>query len=221
MARVVAGIAVGLGVLIFLAYLHLLGRGPFASAEMRHLRAMKDRTASPQRIEPITLAEILALPRNLTVAEYSGYERRAVSFEGRVHAMFRATDGDFHLEVAADAPAPSGSDAPREAGKAVPWITAEVTPAWHGASSRRRGDGWSFERLLTVFRPDVGGAREWDGGPARVRLSGWLLYDGASDVALRLLHLPPLPRATDWEIHPVTRIERWDAAAGDWIEVKR
>jgi hypothetical protein len=200
-------LTLALGVAAFLTYLHLLGRGPFASFEMRHLRAMKNRTTTPDRIEPIGLPEFLALPRRVSVAEYSGLERRAVSMVGQVPAMMRAMDGDFHLELVPEQTATG--------------ITAEITPAWRGEAAADPDHGWGYQRLLTVFRPDAGGVRAWEGGPARVRISGWLLYDGASDVALRLLRLPIIPRATDWEIHPVTKIERWDAATADWIEVKR
>jgi len=207
MVRLVAIFAVTLGLSAFGFYLHQLGKGPFAPLAARHQREMKDRLATPERIEPMTHAEFLALPRNLSVAEYSGLERRAVAVEGRVRAFLRAPDGDYHAEL----------DPPDDAAPGTPPITTEITPQWHGDAI----GGWGFERLATVFRPDGGGPTPWEGGPPRVRLSGWLLYDHESDVLPRLLGLTPVARATDWEIHPVTKIERWDEALAAWIEVKR
>jgi len=207
MVRTVAFMVWGLALAAFLAYLHALGRGPFASLAARHQREMKERTALPATIEPMTGAEFLALPRQRSVAEYSGIERRAVSLEGEVTEMIRATDGDYHLAL-------------RPPGDPNLWgsgLTAEVTPEWH----RDAIGGWGYERLLSVLRPDVGGATPWPEGPARVRLSGWLLYDHESDVIARMLGIPLVPRATDWEIHPVTKIERWDDAHAGWVEVKR
>ncbi len=209
MPRLLAIAAVAGGVAAFALYLHALGRGPFASLESRHLRERKDRSATPAAIEPMTHAAFLALPRGTSVAEYSALERRAVSLEGRVRTLLRATDGDFHAELE---PIPASASAPRG-----PAVTAELTPVWHGDAL----DGWGYERLVEVFRPDLGGVTPWDGGPARVRLSGWLLYDRESDVLPRLLGIPLPVRTTEWEIHPVTKIERWDEPLAAWVEVKR
>ena len=66
------------------------------------------------------------------------------------------------------------------------------------------------------------GATEWDSGPQRARVSGWLMDDYAYDRTpspWALAH--GSTRVSGWEIHPVTRIERWDAARDGWVEVAR
>jgi hypothetical protein len=89
---------------------------------------------------------------------------------------------------------------------------AEVTPSW-----RARHPGWSYDRLIEALRPAEGGLAPWDGGPRRVRLSGWLLYDETHE------RRPPRPRRPPalaaWEVHPVTRIEIWDPGAARFTEV--
>ncbi|MEO5618067.1 MAG: hypothetical protein ABIS67_09865, partial [Candidatus Eisenbacteria bacterium] len=185
MTRIVAILAVAGGVAGLLFYLHLLGKGPLATLEARHLRAMKDRGATPEAIEPITYTEFFALPRGLTVAEYSGLERRAVSLEGQVRNLLRATDGDYHAELhpLPDLPPARDSSAAPVPPPAPPapletrTITTEITPQWHGNGA----GGWSFERLAAIFRPEQGLVARWESGPSRVRLSGWLLYDDADD----------------------------------------
>jgi hypothetical protein len=120
-----------------------------------------------------------------------------------------AGDGDIHLEIA---PAPRSPESPDTA-----YVTAEVTPRW-----RAGHDGWSYERLLEVFRPNRGGAARWDGGPRRVRVSGWLLYDYQYDARPSAWSLANgASRVSGWEIHPVTRIDVWDEARGAWAEVAR
>lgn len=211
MVRLAAALALAAGVIAFLAYLHVIGKGPLATLEMRHLREMKDRLETPGTIEPTTFAAMWALPRTLTVAEYSGIERRAVSLVGIVRTMLRAADGDLHLEVAPETTVIATAQ--------TAYVTAEITPGWRGRP--RVGEGWSYDRLLREFRPDRGGATPWRPGPARVRISGWLLEDRDGDVLLRMLHRPLPTRPTDWEIHPVTKIERWDDSLAAWIEVRR
>lgn len=207
MARLVAILAVAGGLAMFLAYLQLLGKGPFAALEARHLREMKDRTATPESFEPMTYAEFFALPGGLSVAEYSGLERRAVSMEGQVHHLLRATDGDYHADLY---PLPGAAAEMRP-------VTTEITPPWHGDAI----GGWGYERLAAIFRSERGTVSRWDGGPARVRLSGWLLYDHADDALPRPPGAQRVVRASQWEIHPVTKIERWDSTLTAWVEVKR
>ena len=67
-----------------------------------------------------------------------------------------------------------------------------------------------------------GAVTPWPGGPRRVRLSGWLLYDFQYDrPATPWSRQYSAPRLSGWEIHPVTRIEVWDDARGEWVEVPR
>lgn len=216
MVRLVAILAPVMGTLALLGFHHLLGQGPGASLEARHLREMKDRLETPAALSPMTFAEFLALPAALSVGEYSGIERRAVAVEGRVRTLWRASDGDVHLGFYA------GSSGDPDGEKRM--ITAEITPGWRGsvtAGTASARTGWGYEPLLSVFRPDHGGGTPWDGGPARVRISGWLLFDHDGDVLLRMLGRPLPVRDTEWEIHPVTKIERWNDLHADWVEVKR
>lgn len=205
--RVLALATLVLGATVLWIALALLGFAPGAAPEARHLRRMKNRTSVPARYQPYTLADFQALPHGLAVPHRARREAVAVSFEGWNQRMMMAGDGDAHLELVAT---------PRAAGaRDTVYVTGEITPAF------RRG-GWSYDRLLQVFRPNRGGQTPWEGGPARVRVSGWLLYDYQYDgvpTSWSLEHAAP--RATGWEIHPVTRIERWDDARAAWVEVPR
>lgn len=209
MLRLAAALSAGLGAVALLAYLHYMGVGPTASLASRHLREMKDRDSAPARVEPFGIPDFEALPRRVSVAEYSGYERRAVSLDGWVQRMLRAADGDIHLELVTAERPPGGRD--------TLYVTAEVTPRWTLGS-----DGWSYAALERLFRPNRGGATPWPAGPRRVRLTGWLLYDAPYDhFASPWMREHSSPRATGWEMHPVTRIERWDDARGAFEDVAR
>jgi hypothetical protein len=206
--RVGAALALLLGAVALLAYLHMIGKGPFASLEMRHLREMKDRTEAPAATTPWTFDEFAALPHRASVAEYSAIERRGVSIEGYVQRMLRASDGDIHVEIV---------PAPPPAGELRLYLTGEVTPAF------TRGSGaWAYEDLVAALRPNVGGVGPWEGGPRRARFRGWLLYDFQHDDSLGLWseHAGP-PRLTGWEIHPVTGIDLWDDSLARFVEYAR
>ena len=200
--------AIVLGLVALLAFLQIVGKAPWSPPEMRHLRAMKDRTVAPERVTPFSFADFQALPHTLSVAAYAPLERRGVSLEGYVQRLEPAPDGDVHFEVVATPRRPGGPD--------TVYVTTEVTPQWG-----RDSDHWSFEGLVTALRPNRGGATAWDSGPRRARMSGWLMYDFQDD--------PPFDRRprwrnrilTGWEIHPVTRIELWDAADSTWRELER
>jgi hypothetical protein len=205
--RIAAGLALALGVAALMGYLHVLGKGPFASLEMRHLRAMKERDTAPASVTPVSFDDFAALPHRSSVAEYSALERRGVALEGYVQHMLRAADGDIHLEIV---------PRPDSARMGQMYVTAEVTPAFG-----RGAPGWRFERLAAELRPDRGTARPWPGGPRRARFRGWLLYDFQYDDSLGLWSRAPVPRMTGWEIHPVTGIERWDDSLARFVEVAR
>jgi hypothetical protein len=217
MVRAAAILSLVLGASLLFAYLNVIGKGPFASLEDRHLRELKDRLETPPAVEPVSFDGFAALPSRLSVAEYSGIERRAVSLEGWVRRIMRATDGDLHLEIY---PRPRRPDFPRTV-----YATAEITPGWRSTGTGDGVDpatGWSFEHLNRVFRADHsdGGVR-WDRGPAKVRITGWLLYDIGFDREVDKRGQRFDPRLSGWEIHPVTRIERWDDARDAWVEVAR
>ena len=207
MLRLAAGSSALLGAAALLGYLHLMGGGPFAPIEARHLRAMKQRDASPSTVERYAIPDFEALPHRSSVAEYSAWERRAVSIEGWVQRILRAADGDLHLELV--------TTQRREGGRDSLYVTGEVAPGWTMGSNR-----WSYEALAAAFRPNRGGPTPWPGGPSRVRITGWLLYDYPYDHAASPWQREhSVVRATGWELHPVTRIERWDDALGDYREV--
>ena len=168
------------------------------------MRAMKDRTEIPAAYAPITYAEMASLPHRPTLAERASIERRGVSLEGYVQVFGRAADGDFHIDVA------PGLDPD---GHLVPYATAEITPGLRGSSS------WRFERLVERFRPYRGGRTTWDLRPRRVRLSGWLMHDFPYEGSKPVFGYPP--RVSQWEVHPVTKVEVWDEALARYDEVPR
>lgn len=207
--RLAAALALLLGAATVLVYAQKLGKGPGAPLEARHLREMKDRLDPPDVARAVTVDAIAALPVDAPVAEYSATERRGVSLEAWVQRTVRSSDGDLHLEMVATPRLPGGPD--------TSYVTGEITDAW-----RRLRPGLTIERLLATFRPNSGGARPWPAGPRRVRISGWLLYDWQYDaVPTAYSRLRGAARLTGWEIHPVTRIEAWDDAAGGWAVVAR
>ena len=204
--RIAATLSILLGVAILIVYLHLLDKGQWADAAQRHLRAMKDRTRAPDQPMPFTIADMARLPRRARLSEYAPIERRGVVVEGYVERMFRASDGDFHLDFAPTSPSPHG--------RLVPYLSAEITPQWHLESST-----WRFESLLAAFRPDSGGVTPWDEGPRRVRLTGWLVYDFPYEGGRTRAGMPP--HLSYWEIHPVTRIELWNDSVARFVEYPR
>jgi len=227
--RLAAGLALALGLVALAGYLHALGKGPWATLEAGHLREMKDRLDPPGSVEAFAFADFAALPRGRPVAEYSAIEARGASLEGYVQWLIRSPDGDLHVELVGERRDAASPD--------TAYVTAEITPQW------QRGDpGWGFQRVAPALRPQhatglpdqpwhmdaSGSAPPWEGGPRRVRLSGWLLYDYQHDT----LYGVAVPgrfgagttvsqRLSGWEIHPVTRIEVWDEARGAWEDVTR
>ena len=207
--RIAATLTLALGVTALLGFLHLLGIGPFASAEQRHMRAMKDRTEAPASPEPFRLSGFDSLPVLRPLAEYAAIERRGVVVEGYVKHMLREPDDDTFLEVMATPPT-----------RATPmaFVTAEITPQWHRGAGR-----WSFESLRAAFRAaSWGGATPWPERARRVRLTGWLLNDYKYETRRPDLTRPPdVPRVSGWEVHPVTKNEIWDDARAAFVEVPR
>lgn len=207
--RALAALTFGGGTVLLLSALALIGEAPGVSKEQRHLREMKQRRSEPGDVSRWTIADFQALPHPHALAAYAPTEQRGVSLEGWVQRTMLAGDGDMHLEVAPSPRRPAGPD--------TAYVSAEITPGW-----RHRDTNWSYDALNAVFRPNDGAQTAWDSGPARVRVTGWLLYDFQYDrppSPWTLEHAAP--RVTGWEIHPVTKIERWDAAHAAWIEVPR
>jgi hypothetical protein len=208
MLRLAAALVAVTGAALLLAFLHLVGKGPFADPAARHLRAMKDRTAVPARAAVVDTAFFRALPHRAPLATVAALERRAVVLEGRVQHLLRSSDGDLHLELAAP-----GTDLNRRI--LAPYVTAELTPAF-----RRRRPDLTFDALAATLRPNRGSTAAWPGGPRRARVTGWLLYDFQYDAPVTEEQLRTgAPRLTGWEIHPVTRLEVWDEPRGAWTAV--
>jgi hypothetical protein len=204
--RVAAAASVALGAAALLLYLGALGKAPWSPRALQHLRDMKERRASPATYAPATFATMRAQPRFAALATYAPLEQRAVTLEGYVQRITRAPDGDLHLDFA---------DTLDTAGhRPVPYVSAEITPEWHLGSAT-----WRYERLVALLRPLWAGAAQREWPPTRVRLSGWLMYDFPYDGEKPVYGFPP--HLTMWEIHPVTRIETWDAAAGRFVEFAR
>ena len=199
--RVLAAASLVLGVAILMGFLYALGEGPFASVSARHLRAMKNRAAAPPRCDALPIAAMGALPRGGSYRDYGAFEARGVAVEGYVERMIRAADGDLHLDLRGPA------------GPGTPYAIAEITPAWRRGSRR-----WGYDALVVALRAD-GGVSAWEGGPRRVRLSGWLMYDFPHEGMRPRPGLPPAVAA--WEVHPVTKIEIWSDSLGRYLEYPR
>ena len=203
--RTLAALTLSLGTVTLLGGLALLGEGPGVPAEMRALRAGKERTVAPASYAAWTADSFVALPHGRVRAVVARHERRGVSLEGWVQRTMLAGDGDLHLEVVGAALGPGEVSRP--------YVTAEIAPRW------RRPGRWTNEALVTFFRPNLGGATPWAAGPRRVRVSGWLLYDFQYDGTPTSWSIQNMsPRLTGWEIHPVTRLEAWNEARGAWEE---
>ena len=207
--RNAAGVALALGAGALLMFMHQLGEGPFSGPPARHLRRMKDRVEAPRRIEPTSLAAMAALPHGRLPAEVDSIERHAVSLEGYVQHVMHATDGDIHLEIIDHPVAAGGWDSA--------YVSAEITPRVRGT-----GAGWNYERLIERLRPLIGGVTAWADSARRVRITGWLLYDWQYDNPPQPGRSPMRsPRLTGWEIHPVTRIEIWNADSSGFEDLPR
>jgi hypothetical protein len=207
--RLAATLALVLGASALLVFLRLLGEGPGVSLESSHLRDMKNRLDPPPSAQPITFADMVALPHRRPVGEYSAYERRGVSIEGYVQTVMHAVDGDLHLEVTEDPLAWNAFD--------TSYLSAEITPGVRGDSK-----SWTYDRLVEQFHPIVGGPTPWRPGTRRVRIRGWLMYDWQYDQPRHHDHHHRVgDRLTGWEIHPVTGIEVWDDDAARFVEVAR
>jgi hypothetical protein len=207
--RIAAALSLVLGVATMLGYFSWIGEGPLSGPAERHLRRMKERVEAPTVVTPITFAGMQALPHARPLAEYAALERRGVSLEGYVNYMRFSSDGDYHMSVF--------EKPPQQAGPLG--LTAELTPAW-----QRGSRWWRWEPLETALQT-VSDA-DWPGGPHRVRITGWLLYDfqydapWVQDKRVRLQAQVPA-RLTAWEIHPVTRIEIWDDTRLAFVEYGR
>jgi len=206
--RLTAALAVLLGLAALFGYLQIVGKAPWSTPEMRHLRAMKDRASAPDEVAPFTMAAFESLPHGQPLARFAPIERRGASFTGYVQRMLHAPDGDTHFELVPTPRLPGGPD--------TAYVTAELTPQWYEGS-----DSWSYPSLVAALKPNHGGETPWDSGPRRVRVSGWLLYDFQFDVRVNAGLIANSGRVSGWEIHPVTRIELWSDSLQRFTDLAR
>jgi hypothetical protein len=185
------------------------GIGPEGKGGDARLNVQKNRTAFPKVYEDLTIQQLIAIDHDLL--EQQGKRRREKWYpSARLYAeqqeargirlegyLLRAKQSgiesangyidslrDYHLWIG------DGPNALRNT-----TVIAEVTPRWKIVYPEWRLR--TFRRLAEQ--------------KARVRVSGWLLWDQehASEVAKS--------RGTQWEIHPMTRFEVWNN--GQWIEL--
>jgi hypothetical protein len=174
--------------------------GDASSPAVRALNRLKNRSAVPADSEvdsTVTLSALLAPGDD----RERWNEGRAASIVGYVrdvgvggvetvncHAK-RPDHRDTHIALVADS---------EDAGQ-LP-VIVEVTPWWRAHAA---GADWSTDSLRAAFQG------RW------VRVTGWLMFD--VEHQWQAEHTAPGRagnwRATAWELHPVTRIERADAAA--------
>ena len=167
-----------------------------------HVAALKGRTALPPGYAPVTLAWVAQLPTPeirtaADVAALAEVEESAVAVTGYVTRVLPvparvpgrgATPWEIVLHLRA-APPPTCEyyDDPRN-------VVAVVTPAFQPPQT-----GWDVDVLADVCR-----------AYARVRVSGWLLYDPFSRPQVGRSRVSP------WSIHPVTHLEVWDPRDQGW-----
>jgi hypothetical protein len=211
--RLTAALSLVIGIVGLGSFFQWAGEAPWSSGDERHLRQVKERTTVPERIVPFTFADFVALPHGRPLAEFAPLEERGVSLEGYMFVASVSSDGDYHLSLADSAWTTWPGD-----GKT---ITAEITPQFLRGSTN-----WSFEALSAALKP-LTWYGSWPGGPSKVRISGWLMYDYQYDApfvkqkAGLLPNSPVSGRLTGWEIHPVTRIEVWDDSLAAFVEYPR
>jgi hypothetical protein len=192
----------------------------YSYARRLHLLQAKLRTSVPKSYEPISFDQFVALKPNCPFDEsmapdidrnekrgvmLEGYLVRLVQLAGGVTYLHLTNRGDIHLEISA-APdfhgiAPSSQR-----------IICEITVPFQWRHKR-----WNLEGLAplaTAVKDNLTGHIYPGGtsGGARVRVSGYLMDD--------FIHCLSVGRwrATVWEIHPITRLEVWDAKRNAFVD---
>lgn len=198
--RCVPGAA--LAVLLVAVGTRVNGEGPLTDRLTEHLAVQQRRTEIPAAYAPIDYGFFAQLPTpeiraNSDLAAVEEVERSAVTLTGYIVRIIpvpihlagrRATDWEFylHLRVGPARRCEYQDDARN--------LLAVVTPPFQPPHT-----GWDLDVLYELCREQ-----------ARVRLSGWLLYDYLSRARVGR------SRASAWSIHPVTQIEVWDPRDRSW-----
>jgi hypothetical protein len=183
----------------------LSGCAVFLGEQGRYLVEQKNRVEVPTRYESMTFKEFLALPSLSTSYTDGQWQQvraqsaRAVSIEGYIAEVRQVFDGpmygkgpwagDLHVHLREQPQSQCFPPGPRGE-----QIVTEVTPHFQPPKT-----AWSEKNLRDLCDRQV-----------RVRLSGLLMHDYP--------HLDGVGRWRNsaWEIHPVTKIEVWDASRQAW-----
>ena len=167
-----------------------------------HLAAQKRRIEIPPAYAPVEYGWVAKLPAPeiqtaSDLAAVEEVERHAIALAGYIVRVIpvpirlagsRTTEWEFHVHLRLGPPQRCEyRDDPRN-------LIAVVTPPFQPPHT-----GWDLEALYDLCREQ-----------ARVRLSGWLLYDYLSRAQVGR------SRASAWSIHPATQIEVWNAQDRSW-----
>jgi hypothetical protein len=182
------------------------GDGLLMNRAIEHLALQKRRTEIPPAYAPITYAWFAQLPTPETrtapeLAAIDEMERQAVTLAGYIVRVIpvptevargQATEWEFHLHLrVGPAQRCEYQDDPRN-------LVTVVTPAFQPPRT-----GWDFDVLRELCEKQI-----------RVRLSGWLLYDYLTRAQVGRSRVSP------WAIHPLTRIEVWNAGDRSWDRLR-
>ena len=181
----------------------------------------KVRTSVPHSYEPITFDQMVDLEPSCPFDDSQGalidrQESRAVTLEGYVIRVQQLAGGitylhlfrrgDIHLEIGPDPDFGAVGDSSER-------VICEITKPFQWSHKH-----WNLEGLaplVTLVRDDLiehsypGGTP----GGTRVRISGYLLDDFVHCLAMGST------RATVWEIHPITKLEVWDEAKKQFVDL--
>ena len=201
-SRLVCFLGAALGLSLIAVGTPVNGDGQLMGRLADHLAAQQQRTEIPAAYAPIDYRFFAQLPtpeiRTVSdLAAVEEVEHNAVALTGYIVRVIpvpihlagrRATDWEFylHLRVGPARRCEYQDDARN--------LVAVVTPSFQPPNT-----GWDFEALYDLCREQ-----------ARVRLSGWLLYDYLSRARVGRT------RASAWSIQPVTRIEVWNPRDDSW-----
>ena len=107
-------------------------------------------------------------------------------------------------------------------------VTAEISPHYRPAVWSRFHDGQKpeIEALIPgLLKQRVVEGKSRDSRPLRLRLTGPLFYDASHQPCVfrgnRVIERHSPERRSIWEIHPIYRIEVYDATTRRWLDLDR